>query len=137
MALFYFGKSRFFLPRVIGSFVLVLAVVFFVVASGNMFDSWDAMRKYPGCLAKIGTETDQVAMLQYLDCKDSLYKNTGLQLRPDQQRITGRQFTVALLRSVGELLFWAAVFLFGLFLYNSRIVRLSSKKEKRRKRSKK
>ena len=123
MALFYFGKSRFFLPKLIGAFVVVLAVVMFVVASGNMFDSWDSMGKYPDCLAAV-SGTDEVAMLQYLDCKDSLYRISGLQLRPDQFSITERQFVVTLLRPIGELLFWAAVFLFGLFLFNTRIVRL-------------
>jgi len=122
MGFFYFGKSRFFLPRVIGSFVIVLAIVMFVVASGNMFDSWDAMRKYPNCISKIGTDTDEVAMMQYLDCKDSLHNITGLQLRADQPRITVRQFSITLLRPIGELLFWAVTFLIGLFLYNTRVV---------------
>jgi hypothetical protein len=95
----------------------------FVVASGHMFDSWDAMRRYPDCIATIGSETDSVAMLKYLECKDSLYRITGMQLRPDQARITERQFTIALLAPIGELLLWSAVFIFGLFLYNTQIVR--------------
>ena len=140
MALFYFGKTRFFLPKLIGAFVVVLAAVMFIVAAGNMFDSWDAMSKYPGCLEKIGSETDEVAMAKYLDCKDSLYKITGMQLRPDQQRITTRQFLITLLRPIGELLFWAAVFLFGLFLYNTRIVKVEPqplfKKEENKKKGK-
>lgn len=123
MALFYFGRSRLFLPRAVGAFVVILAIVMFVVAAGHMFDSWDAMRRYPDCLASIGSETDEVAMLKYLDCKDSLYRITGMQMRADQPRITARQFTVALLAPIGELLFWAAVFLAGLFLYNTRVVR--------------
>ena len=134
MAFFYFGKSRFFLPRLIGSFVIVLAIVLFVVSAGHMFDSWDAMRKYPACISEIGTRTDQVAMMQYLDCKGSLYNVTGLQLRPDQPRITTRQFAITLLRPIAELLFWSAAFLFGLFLYNTRVVRpLLERQAKRRK----
>ena len=121
--MFYFGKSRFFLPRVIGSFLIVLAIVMFVVAAGHMFDSWDAMRRYPDCVARIGSETDSVAMLSYLECKDSLYRITGMQLRPDQARITERQFAIALMAPIGELLLWAVVFFFGLFLYNTQIVR--------------
>jgi len=123
MALFYFGRSRLFLPKVIGAFIIILAVVMFIAASGKMFDSWDAMKKYPDCLHKIGLSTDSVAMMKYLECKDSLYRITGLQLRADQQRITPRQFIITLLRPVAELLFWAAVFVLGLFMYNTRIVR--------------
>lgn len=135
MAFFYFGKSRVFLPSIIGSFIAVLAIVMFVVASGNMFDSWDSVRNYPDCLASIGTETDEVAMLKYLDCKDSLHNITGLQLRPDQARITTRQFTIVLLKPVGELLFWAAAFLVGLFLYRTRIVRVAPEKGKKKKKN--
>ncbi len=123
MALFYFGKSRLFPPKLIGAFIIVLAIVMFIVAAGKMFDSWDTMKKYPDCLQKIGLSTDTMAMMQYLECKDSLYRITGLQLRPDQQRITQRQFVVTLLKPIAELLFWAAVCVLGLFLYNTRIVR--------------
>ena len=137
MALFYFGKSRVFLPGIVGSFIVILAMVMFVVAAGNMFDSWDAVRNYPKCLASIGTKTDEVAMLKYLDCKDSLYNITGLQLRPDQARITTRQFAITLLKPVGELLFWAAAFFFGVFLFRTRIVRLVPKKKERSKGRKK
>jgi len=136
MALFYFGKSRLFLPRLLGSFILVLAIVMFIVAAGHMFDTWDAMKKYPTCLSRIGTETDEVAMMQYLDCKDSLYNITGLQLRPDEQRITVRQFVVTLFRPIAELLFWAAAFVFGLFLYNTRVVRPLVKQEPEKKKKK-
>jgi hypothetical protein len=140
MALFYFGKSRFFLPRVLGSFIIVLAIVMFVVAAGHMFDSWDAMKKYPKCIANIDWDDESVAMLQYSDCKDSLYRISGLQLRSDQPGITTRQFLVTLLMPVAELLFWSAAFVFGLFLYNTRIVHMAKpapekeEKEKRKKR---
>ena len=127
MALFYFGKSRFFLPRIIGSFLIVFAIIMFVVASGHMYDSWDAMKRYPDCIANIGSGTDDLAMLKYLECKDSLYRITGLQLRPDQGLITERQFIVALMAPIGELLLWSAVFLFGVFLYNTQIVRFVPK----------
>jgi hypothetical protein len=123
MALFYFGKSRVFLPKLLGAFLAVLAAVMFIVVAGQMFDTWDAMQKYPGCIAQIGTGTDQVSMMRYLDCKDSLYRITGLQLRADQPKITTRQFAVTLLTPIANLLWWAAVFTFGLFLYNTRIVR--------------
>ena len=140
MALFYFGKSRVFLPRLLGAFVVVLAVVMFIVAAGRMFDTWDTIKKYPACIAQIGTGTDQVSMMKYLDCKDSLYNITGLQLRADQSRITARQFAVTLLASIAWLLWWAAVFVFGLFLYHTRVVRppglakpmLSEEKRKRK-----
>jgi len=137
MTLFYFGKSRVFLPKMIGAFVLVLAVLMFVVSSGRMFDAWDAMSKYPDCLESIGSETDQIAMMKYLDCRDSLYKVTGLQLRPDQQRITSRQFLVTMIYPASELFFWGAGFLLGLFLYNTRVVRGAPRRKPKRRRKRK
>lgn len=125
MALFYFGKSRVFLPKLLGAFVVALAIVMFIVAAGRMFDTWDAMQNYPTCLGRVGTGTDVVSMMKYLDCKDSLREITGLQLRADQPRITTRQFAVTLLVPIAGLLWWAAVFAFGLFLYKTRVIRPS------------
>ncbi len=133
MALFYFGKTRVFMPKLIGSFLEVLAIVMFVAAAGNMFDSWDAMAKYPKCVDNIKWDNDQIAVMQYIDCRESLYRITGMQLRQDQPGITTRQFAIALLRPVGDLLLWATIFLVGAFLYNTRIVRFVPKEEKRKK----
>ncbi len=112
---YFFGRNRIFLPKLAGAFLLIAALFMFIVASGKMFDTWDALKKYPEC------PKDTLANTQY--CKQSLADITGLHLRPDQLKISTRQFVVTLLPPVAELLFWATVFIIGLIFYQTGIVK--------------
>ena len=114
-AYYFFGRNRIFLPKLAGAFLLIAALFMFIVASGKMFDTWDALKKYPEC------PNDTLANIQY--CKQGLADITGLHLRPDQLKITTRQFVVTLLPPVAELLFWATVFVIGLIFYQTGIVK--------------
>ncbi len=116
---FRIGSRDVQLPRLIGAFVLFAALILFVRAGAQMFDSWDALKSYPDCISSIGSENETVAQLQYGDCKDSLYKITGLQLKGDQDRISSRQFWFALLGPIANLFAWAVVFLLGLVFYKT------------------
>ena len=116
---FRIGSSDVQLPRLIGAFVLFAALILFVRAGANMFDSWDALKNYPSCISSIGSENDSVAQMKYLDCKDSLYRITGLQLKGDQDRISSRQFWFALLGPIADLFAWAVVFLLGVVFYRT------------------
>tara|TARA_Y100000310_G_scaffold327497_2_gene393971 strand:+ start:5690 stop:6121 length:432 start_codon:yes stop_codon:yes gene_type:complete len=107
------------LPRLIGAFILLVAILMFVRAGAQMFDSWDTLKSYPDCIASIGSGTDEVAQLQYMDCKDSLYGITGLQLKGAQDKMSTRQFWFALLGPIGNLFIWAIVFLLGIVFYNT------------------
>ncbi len=117
--LFRIGGGDVQLPRLIGAFLLFAALILFVRAGAQMFDSWDALKSYPDCIASIGSENDTVAQLRYIDCKDSLAKITGLQLKGDQDRISSRQFWFALLGPIANLFLWAVVFLLGMVLYKT------------------
>ena len=107
------------LPKLIGAFIVFASLLLFLRAGAHMFDSWDAIKNYPSCLQKIGSEADTVAQLQYLHCKDALYKITGVELRGDQDKISSRQFWVALLGPVAEVLAWAVVFILGIIFYKT------------------
>ena len=107
------------LPKLIGAFLLFAALIMFVRAGAQMFDSWDALKSHPKCIATIGSEINEVAQLQYLDCKESLHNITGLQLKGDQDRISSRQFWFALLGPIASLFFWAIVFLLGVIFYRT------------------
>ncbi len=118
---YFFGANRIFLPRLLGAFLLAAALLMFISASGQMFDTWDTLRKYPECIEKKDEAIDTFAQIQY--CKQSLADVTGLHLRPDQARPTTRQFLITLLPPVALLFFWASVFLLGLILYQTGVVR--------------
>ncbi|MBN2067260.1 MAG: hypothetical protein JW744_02230 [Candidatus Diapherotrites archaeon] len=120
-AYYFFGKNRVFLPQLVGSCVLLAALIMFVVAAGRMFDTWDALQKYPDCIGVKDVEIDQFSQVQY--CRQSLADVTGLHLRHDQARVTTRQFLITLLPPVAELLFWAAAFLIGLIFYQTGVVK--------------
>lgn len=133
---YFFGKSGIFLPKLIGAFLLTIALIMFVVASGQMFDTWDALKKYPECIGTKDLEIDSFTQIQH--CKQSLGEITGLNLRPDQGRPTTRQFIITLLPPIAGLFFWAVVFLFGLIFYQTGIVKmLPHKKVKKKKRGRK
>ena len=116
---FKIGSSDVQLPRLIGAFVLFAALIMFVRAGAQMFDSWDALKSYPTCISSIGSENDAVAQMQYIDCKDSLYRITDLQLKGDQDKISSRQFWFALLGPIANLFAWAVVFLLGIVFYRT------------------
>ena len=125
MAGVYLEKKKVFIPKLIGAFFIWFALVMFIFSCAKMYDSWDTIKNYPNCVEKIGSETSVEARMQYADCKESLYNITGLQLRGDQFTITARQMLMTLLWPIGQILFWAIVFLAGLFLYNVKFMRVS------------
>jgi len=107
------------LPKLVGAFIVFAALLLFLRAAANMYDSWDAVQSYPSCIKKIGSEVDEVAQLQYMHCKDALYKITGVQLRGDQDRLSRSQFWAALLGPIAEFLWWAVVFILGIIFYRT------------------
>lgn len=115
---FKLGGQDFQMSRLIGAFILVIAALLLVRSAAIMFDSWDALKAYPNCLSEI-TGNDQLAQLKYLDCKDSLYNITGTQLKGGQGMYSSRQFWTALLLPIGNLFFWAIVFMAGIIFYRS------------------
>ena len=110
------------LPKLIGGFVIFAALLLFLRAGAHMFDSWDAIKSYPACAQNLIpsiNEGDVVAQLQYVHCKDSLYKITGVQLRGDQVSISSRQFFAALLGPIAEFFAWAIVLVLGVIFYRT------------------
>lgn len=110
-------------PKLIGAFVLVVAVLLFFKAGAEMFDSWEAIKEFPECISEI-RGTDSVAQLQFMDCKESLYKTTGVQLQGRETKLNVKQSWIAVLGPMAEVLFWAAVFVFGLMIYKTGTIEL-------------
>ncbi len=139
---FKLGSTDFYLTRLIGSFIMIAALLMFFSASANMFDSWTALKDYPTCISSVSSDNVVLAQMQYLDCKDSLNELTGLQLRGGQDRITTRQFWSALISPIASLFFWAAILIAGIAFYRAgelvvpieqAIVELNKKKKLKKK----
>ncbi|HLC80016.1 MAG TPA: hypothetical protein VJG83_06385 [archaeon] len=108
------------LPRLIGSFILFAAFLMFVQGSAKMFDSWDNMKYYGTCIQ--GIDADQAIADQkasFNDCADTLYKATGIVVRPETPKLTARQFWSGLLTPIASILLWLAVLFIGYFLYRT------------------
>ncbi len=124
------------LPKLIGALIVFAALFLFLKAGAHMFDSWDAIKEYPGCVQKIELLADvngltgfeatqlhysygQYYQSRYTHCKDALYNITGVQLKGDQTKISSRQFFVALLGPIAEVFLWAVVFILGIIFYRT------------------
>ena len=108
------------LPKLIGAFILFAALFMFIRASAEMFDSWDNLRYVETCLANVDASASaeiQEAAVQ--DCRDTLYKNTGIYLKSAQGKPTSRQFWSVLLEPIASILLWLAILFIGWVLYKT------------------
>jgi len=136
MVLFKIGSKDVQLPRMIGGFLIVVAVLMLLNSGAVMFDSWQALKGFNNCVEDAissasgnqGTTDFEVTQakilyqLEYKDCKDSLYQITGAQVTGGQTTIQlwkSRQFWIAMIGPISAFFAWAIVFLFALFLFNN------------------
>ncbi len=127
MVLFKIGSKEAQLPRLIGAFLIVIAVLMLIQSGAVMFDSWQSLKDFGKCVEFSGVkELDSLdspsallAEMRYQDCKNSLYQLTGAQVPGAATSLTSRQFWTAFLGPVSIFFVWAIVFLFALFLFNN------------------
>ena len=115
------GGKNFQLPKLIGAFLVFGAVLMLLQGVAQMFDAWDSLKAYPKCVAvadDLGLAKDS-GQAMYKECREILYRKTGIQLLAGQIDITGRQFWMALISPVAGLFLWAIVFFLGIMLYNT------------------
>jgi len=118
------------LPKTIGAFLIIIAVLMLISSGAAMFDSWQAVKGFEDCVDDAyavdqGTTPELSAILtelKFQDCKDSLYQITGTQIPGGNAYLTTRQKATAFLGPVSVFFVWAIVFLFALFLFNSATV---------------
>ena len=108
------------MPKLIGAFILFAAMLMFVKASADMFNSWDSLKTSEECIGNIGADLpEELQMQQFGDCRDDLYYNTGIYLADSQAKPTSRQFWSALLGPIASVLFWIAILFLGWMLYRT------------------
>lgn len=122
------------LPKLVGALILTVAVLMFVKASADMFDSWDNMKAFESCMGSVGkcdtTPADDIWTVQdpcqenewqddYDACRYDLYDATGTFLRSGQTKLTSRQFWSGLLAPIAGFFFWLAMLFVGWVLYKS------------------
>lgn len=101
------------LPKLLGALVLLVAAMQVIQQAAIMTDSWDAVKGFPKCITGAQSQAD------IDDCKESLYRITGVALLPSQGKLSVAQQAVALISPIAMLFLWAAVFVGGLLLYRT------------------
>ncbi|MEK6958476.1 MAG: hypothetical protein AABW59_00360 [archaeon] len=127
MILFKVGSKEAQLPKMIGGFLVIIAVLMLIQAGAVMFDSWQALKDFNTCVEFSGVKEmynldsagQILAELRYQDCKNSLYEITGAQVIGADTTLSSRQFWTGIIGPVVNFFAWAIVFLFALFLFNS------------------
>ncbi len=146
------------LVRLAGSFMVFGALLMLLYSVAYMFESWNAINNYTECIqsakaeyaaakksislnenAPVVSEADTLAQLRYMECRESLYKATGVLPLRAQEELTTKQKFMVFIKPVVWMFFWAVVFFFGVVLYNARVLALtfeevSAKESKKRKR---
>jgi hypothetical protein len=127
--LFKIGNSQLELPKLIGAFLIIIAVLMLVKSGAVMFDSWQSVRDFDECItnavnyaddASVSPSVDyMVSELKVHECKNSLYQITGAQVPGGVYNLTQRQAWTAVLGPIVQFFSWAVVFLFALFLFNN------------------
>lgn len=127
--LFKIGDSHVELPKLIGAFLIIVAVLMLVKSGAVMFDSWQSVRDFDGCINnaldyvdddRITPSVDYMLFeLKAQECKNSFYQVTGAQIPGGVYTLTQRQAWTAVLGPVVQFFIWAIVFLFALFLFNN------------------
>jgi hypothetical protein len=116
--LFSLNKQDVQLPRLIGAFIIVAALLMFVRAGAQMFDSWDAVKDARQCFEEVG---ENPAYTSVSECRE-MAQDLGLYVKFSQFELTKRQFWSALLQPIATLLLWAGALLFGLIIYRANFV---------------
>ena len=108
------------LPKLIGAFILVAAVLMFFHAIFSMVDSWNTVKYYNSCIENLSDySTTQEQRAQFTFCADALYRATSVVVRGSAQLLSSAQFAGAILSPIASVLFWLAILLFGYMLYRS------------------
>jgi hypothetical protein len=120
------------LPKLIGGFLIIIAVLMLVKSGAVMFDSWQSVRDFDDCIINAYNSADSLAVdngvssliysIRVQECKNSLYQITGAQVPGGVFALTTRQAWTAVLGPVVQFFIWAIVFLFAIFLFKNNSV---------------
>lgn len=108
---FRFGGREVHMPRLIGAFILFSALLFFVQASAQMFNSWDNIKEVNQCLASPD--------FSRAFCQEAAQKSIGLYVSLGQEELSLRQFWSVILGPMATVLFWLAVLFLGWMVYRT------------------
>lgn len=107
------GPKSLHLPKLIGAFIIIAAVLMFVKAGADMFESWDNVKELDYCLKNAAVS------LQLQDkqlCQQNAFW-AGIYVRAEQKALTNKQVWSLLAEPIAALFLWAVVLIIGVMLY--------------------
>jgi len=114
---FRVGGRDVHLPKLVGAFVLLAALLLFVQSSAKMFESWDNLKVISACIDSANDYSDNIAEMTY--CQDQAEKSLDLFVRIDQDKLTMKQFFGVLLGPIASVMVWLAALFIGWIIYRS------------------
>lgn len=102
------------ISKLIGAFIIVVALLLFFKSGANMIDSWDNVKFVNACLKNVAGDEEK-----FIVCQDQALKSLDVYIRPGQDELNTKQFAMALLSPIAWLLFWIVVLILGLFFYRT------------------
>ncbi len=111
------------LLRLIGSFMVFASIIMVVYSFAQLFSGIEALSNYPRCIKAAYTyykpgNNDIITELRISRCKEYLYANTGIYPEEGTYKISLKQKLIVAIKPLFGILFWAAIFFVGTFLYN-------------------
>lgn len=112
--LFRLGARDVHLPKLMGAFVMIGAMLMLVQSLTGMLDSWENVKVVHACIDAANTGTVSIEA-----CQTQAYYAFDILLNASQYRLTDLQVTSGLLPKVAAVFFWVGAFIIGMVLYRS------------------
>ncbi|RLG70756.1 MAG: hypothetical protein DRO04_01205 [Candidatus Iainarchaeum archaeon] len=100
------------LPKLVGAFIIVIALLMFFKSGAEMIDSWDNIKFVNNCLSM--AEGNDV---MFKECQDQALKALNIYVRPGQYSLNTKQFLMSIATPIAWLMFWIVVLALGIASY--------------------
>jgi hypothetical protein len=108
------GGKNIHLSRLLGAFVIFVALIMFFKSGAQMIDSWDNIQFVNDCLGTAEGDLDAFGV-----CQENGLKALEVYVRPGQGELNSKQFAMSILPPIAWVLFWMIVLALGLSFYQT------------------
>jgi len=120
---FKLGGTEFHISKIVGAFLVGIALLMFVGSVAAMIESWDNLQYVNDCVKSLELNKASLNELEYSDwfeqCQVAGKNALNIYVRPGQPELTTKQFFSVLLGPISWVLVWLMVLGLGLVFYRS------------------
>jgi len=96
--------------KLVGAFIFFIGILGILFSIGNLIQTWNVSNHLDRCYTDLGAD-------YIIDCKEAVFKDTGLVLYPNQVYFNSSQMVQLALKPMACLFGWIVVFILGIMLY--------------------